>query len=150
MYDHQCNRLDFIFVVVVMQVCVRCIFRLFGMHEYLCSSATLATSLLCSNIGKGLVSEGELNVNGSQADKDPSDLDTIQELISGDFVCRICLGILQFVYYDQQNVLIKRDSARDFAFTIADFVKQDGQVADSFSLEVSLPPLILENEESVL
>ncbi|XP_074373005.1 uncharacterized protein LOC141713470 [Apium graveolens] len=133
-----------------LQVCIRCIFRIFGMHECLCSSATLTTSVLYSNIGKGLVSKEELNTKGSQAAKDPGDLGTCQELISGDFVCRICLGILQFLYYNQQNVLVKRDSARDFALTIADFVKQDGHVADNFSLELSLPPLILENEESVL
>lgn len=133
-----------------LRVCVRCIFRLFGVHECLYSYATPSTSLLYSNIGKGLKSEGELYVNGSQADKDPSNLDTSHELESGDYVCRICLGILQFVYYDQQNVLVKRDSARDFALTIADFVKQDGHVADNFSLEVSLPPLILEKEESIL
>ncbi|KAK1362259.1 tRNA pseudouridine(55) synthase [Heracleum sosnowskyi] len=131
-------------------VCVRCIFRIFGVHECLYSSVTLSTSLLCSNIGKELESEGEQNINGSQADKDPSNMDTYQELLSGDHVCRICLGILQFVYYDQQNMWVKRDSASAFALTIADFVKQDGHVADSFSLEVSLPPLFLENEESVL
>lgn len=146
---HKRNCFSFIFVGV-MQVCVRCIFRIFGVHEFLYSSATLSTSLLYSNIRKGLKPEGELNINGSQANKDPNNVDTSLELMSEDYVCRICLGILQFVYYDQGNVLVKRDSARDFALTIADVVKRDGHVADNFSLEVSMPPLILENEESVL
>lgn len=111
-------------------MCVRCIFRIFLVHECLYSCAKLSPSLLYSNIENGSESEGELNINE-------------------DYVCRICLGILQFVYYDQQNVLVKSDSARDFALMIADAVKKEGHLVDSFSLEVSLPPLISENENLV-
>ncbi|KAL1820738.1 hypothetical protein ACET3Z_015607 [Daucus carota] len=113
-----------------LKVCVRCIFRIFHVHESLYSCAKLSPSLLYSNIENGSESEGELNINE-------------------DYVCRICLGILQFVYYDQQNVLVKSDSARDFALMIADAVKKEGHIVDSFSLEVSLPPLISENENLV-
>ncbi|WOG97739.1 hypothetical protein DCAR_0417080 [Daucus carota subsp. sativus] len=113
-----------------LKVCVRCIFRIFLVHECLYSCAKLSPSLLYSNIENGSESEGELNINE-------------------DYVCRICLGILQFVYYDQQNVLVKSDSARDFALMIADAVKKEGHLVDSFSLEVSLPPLISENENLV-
>lgn len=88
-------------------------------------------------------------VSGSQAVNDSSSLHSSPGTKINADICRICLGILQFLYYDQQDVLVKRDCVSDFASTIADVIKQDGHIIDNFSLEVSLPQFIMENEESV-
>lgn len=63
--------------------------------------------------------------------------------------CKICLGILQFLYYDVIGTLLKKYSADDFAVLISELVKQQHQEIDSFSLEVSLPSAVTENDQAV-
>ena len=64
--------------------------------------------------------------------------------------CGVCLGILQFSYCDDKETMVKKENANDMALTIAELVKQEGYQIDGCSLEVSVPPLILENESSLL
>lgn len=63
--------------------------------------------------------------------------------------CCLCLGILQFAYCDDKGSVVSKDSAYDFAVAVAELIKQDGHQIDEFFLEVSIPPLIQENELSV-
>lgn len=46
-------------------------------------------------------------------------------------------------------MFVKMENAKDLAVTISDLVKKEGYQIDSFSLEVSIPPVILENENMV-
>lgn len=64
-------------------------------------------------------------------------------------VCRVCLGILQFIYVDHRGMLVRKNHASDFASAIRDAVKHGGHQIDSFCLEVSLPPDVVENEKAV-
>lgn len=64
-------------------------------------------------------------------------------------LCKICLGILQFVYRDDREVLVKKACANDLAIYITKVVKQEGHQIDNFSLEVSIPSSVVENEEAV-
>lgn len=64
-------------------------------------------------------------------------------------VCRVCRGILQFMYNDDKGMLEKKNHACDFAAEIRDAVKQEGHQFDSFTLEVSLPLIVVENEQAV-
>ncbi|KAF7829510.1 putative tRNA pseudouridine synthase Pus10 isoform X1 [Senna tora] len=64
-------------------------------------------------------------------------------------LCSLCLGILQFKFFDERKTLVKRDTPDDMAVRIADIVKEEGHQIDSFSLEVSIPSIILENECSI-
>ncbi|PHT85014.1 hypothetical protein T459_13457 [Capsicum annuum] len=63
--------------------------------------------------------------------------------------CKICLGILQFLYYDDTGTLLKKYSADDFAVVISELVNQQYQQIDGFSLEVSLPSAVTENDQAV-
>ncbi|KAL5778307.1 hypothetical protein ACOSP7_011233 [Xanthoceras sorbifolium] len=107
------------------QVCMRCIFRIFGVQ--LPDFSFSPPSLLSDFLGEQ-----------TDSDKHVEDIEPKS--------CSICLGVLQFVYCDNKETLVKKESANDMAATIADEVKKEGYQIDSFSLEVSLPPIILENE----
>lgn len=65
-------------------------------------------------------------------------------------ICIVCLGILQFVFSDAKQKLVKTDSSSDYVARITDLVKQDRHEFDSFGLEVSVPSIITENERAVL
>ncbi|XP_059633803.1 uncharacterized protein LOC132276410 [Cornus florida] len=132
-----------------LEVCIRCIFRLFGVRECIYNCTLLSPSILYSILGKALDLEGDLVDNSSRANEDPSKQHSTKELEIEPNFCRICLGILQFVYHDDKNMLVRRDSAHDFAVIIAEVVKQGGHQIDNFSLEVSVPPSIIENEQAV-
>lgn len=108
---------------------MRCIFRLFGIQVPTYSSLSLP-SILC-------------NILGEQADLDTNMINVEPK------VCRICLGILQFTCPGDEAIIVEKESANDFATAIADLAKKEGHEIDSFSLEVSLPPIILENENRV-
>ncbi|KAM7260252.1 hypothetical protein ACFE04_015993 [Oxalis oulophora] len=104
-----------------LKVCSRCILRLLGIRDrhYYCLSQSTLQSVV--------VLEQEVEP-----------------------LCTICLGVLQFTYRNDSGTLLKKDSTDDdLALSIADFVKHDGHHIDHFSLEVSLPPIILENEQLV-
>jgi tRNA pseudouridine synthase 10 len=63
-------------------------------------------------------------------------------------LCTLCLGILQFAYCDDKGMVVKK-STNDMAVAVSELVKRDGHQIDSFSLEVSIPPIILENEHLI-
>ncbi|KAF7126674.1 hypothetical protein RHSIM_Rhsim11G0079600 [Rhododendron simsii] len=64
-------------------------------------------------------------------------------------LCKICLGVLQFVYRDNGEMLVKRTCPYDFAVFITKLVKQERHQIDNFSLEVSMPSSVVENEQAV-
>ncbi|KAK3038877.1 hypothetical protein RJ639_028599 [Escallonia herrerae] len=128
---------------------VWCIFRLFGVHECICSCSLMPQSTLCSILAKSMDLEGDTMVNGVRAHEDSSSVHSYQEPDLVAKCCIICLGILQFVYIDHQESLVKTDCPYNFALTIADVVKQQSYQLDNFSLEVSLPPIVTENEQAV-
>ncbi|GAY49184.1 hypothetical protein CUMW_117330 [Citrus unshiu] len=111
------------------EVCLRCIFRLFGMQVPICSSLSVK-SLLCHVLGE----QADLHQNISSVEPN---------------ICRSCLGILQFTYCGDKERVVENESACDFAIAIAELVKKEGHQIDSFSLEVSMPPTILENENKL-
>ncbi|KAH9693646.1 tRNA pseudouridine(55) synthase [Citrus sinensis] len=111
------------------EVCLRCIFRLFGMQVPICSSLSVK-SLLCHVLGE----QADLHQNISSVEPN---------------ICRSCLGILQFTYCGDKERVVENESACDFAVAIAELVKKEGHQIDSFSLEVSMPPTILENENKL-
>ncbi|GFS36016.1 pseudouridine synthase family protein [Actinidia rufa] len=104
-----------------MGVCIRCIFRLIGVSECIYSCTSLSTSALSTALEKGMCLEGDMMDN----------------------------GILQFAYHDGKEMLMKSDCANEFALLIAKVVKQEGHQIDSFSLEVSIPSRVMENEQAV-
>ncbi|KAJ6399683.1 hypothetical protein OIU77_020271 [Salix suchowensis] len=113
-------------------VCIRCIFRLFGIHDHAYFRSTLSPSVMCNILGEGDSSSSESN----ESELKPE-------------VCRICLGILQFTYRDEKEMLVKRKNGDELAASIAELLRQEGHQIDGFSLEVSIPPIIFENEQAV-
>ncbi|XP_061356335.1 uncharacterized protein LOC133300762 isoform X2 [Gastrolobium bilobum] len=105
-------------------ICVRCIFRVFGVQGRIYASS-LSSSIFASIV------EVE---QGATTDKEVK-------------LCRVCLGILQFRFFNDREILPKNDD--DMAVLIADMVKKEGYQVDSFSLEVSIPPIIIENDTSL-
>lgn len=61
-------------------------------------------------------------------------------------VCKVCLGILQFTYSADNKLVVERESASELAVSISDLIRQQAFQIDSFSLEVSIPPIIQEND----
>nr|GMD03799.1 putative tRNA pseudouridine synthase Pus10 isoform X2 [Ipomoea batatas] len=126
-------------------VCARCIFRVLGLHELICSHPSLSYSVLITALGVVRIEGGD-GIDSSAK----HELLNIQELTTEANVCKICLGVLQFVYSDENGTLLKKDSAYDFASEIAELVKQQQHhQIGSFSLEVSLPPLVTENDQAI-
>ncbi|CAN4094052.1 unnamed protein product [Withania somnifera] len=118
--------------------CVRCIFRLFGLHELMCAHASLSISKWCDILEDVMrKKDGEFNEQSHQEQSRETKF------------CKICLGILQFLYFDDAGTLLKKYSADDFAVVISELVKQQYQQIDSFSLEVSLPSDVTENDQAV-
>nr|VDC98003.1 unnamed protein product [Brassica rapa] len=111
-------------------VCERCILRLITVTTFDSDLATVSSSTL-----RGWLGSGE------------------EEAASPEMsICIVCLGVLQFVFYDAKQTLVKMksDCGSDHAAWITDLVKQQGHEFDSFGLEVSLPSTISENERAVL
>ncbi|GER38783.1 pseudouridine synthase family protein [Striga asiatica] len=122
-------------------VCAQCIFRLLILHEQICSRPSVATPIL----NKILHELSEHEEDGAN-----SNVRGMGQDFKDDFeVCRVCLGILQFVYNNDDKVLVKKNNANDFAAAIADVVKKEGHQVDSFSLEVSLPSAVVDNDQAV-
>ncbi|KAI4317004.1 hypothetical protein L6164_024918 [Bauhinia variegata] len=127
-------------------ICVRCILRLFGVQGHIYSCLSLSTSMLISilgqptDLGKDMVDSDFRKCEISFSSKESRPEATL---------CRLCLGILQFRFNDDRAMLVEKNSSHDLAVLIADTVKQEGHQIDSFSLEVSIPPDILENDCSV-
>ncbi|XP_071922767.1 uncharacterized protein [Coffea arabica] len=131
--------------------CARCIFRLFGLCQKISSFPSLPTATMNAMLEKNVLGrDRDDNCSGSAERKDSGS----QQLSSQTFVlehavCRICLGILDYVYHDEKEILVKKDSAYEFAKIVAESVKQEHPQIDSFSLEVSLPPVVMDNEQVV-
>nr|XP_043632418.1 tRNA pseudouridine synthase Pus10 [Erigeron canadensis]XP_043632419.1 tRNA pseudouridine synthase Pus10 [Erigeron canadensis] len=129
------------------QVCVRCIFCLFNIHEGI--YALLSPTKLHLVVEKEIKVENVLNESPGETE-DVKTLQSSQESELKSSICPVCLGVLQFNYYDESNTMVKKDHAQDFAMTVAEHVKQKFPEISSFSLEVSLPTLITENEQAIL
>ena len=108
---------------------MRCILRLLGVQGHVFFSSLLVPSAMRNMLG--------------EPSNDPSKSEVEQEL------CSICLGILQFIYCDDKGVVVKKDNTVNLSLSIAELIKQEGHQIDSFSIEVSIPPIIRENEHIV-
>ncbi|MBA0866039.1 hypothetical protein Goshw_017403 [Gossypium schwendimanii] len=109
-------------------VCSRCVLRILGTEDHIYCHSSFSQSMLCSVLEEvtGFKSEGDFQF------------------------CSVCLGILQLSYRDDKETLVKMESPNDMALVIAELVKKEGHQIDGFSLEVSIPQFMLENESSLL
>ncbi|KAF8090934.1 hypothetical protein N665_0461s0020 [Sinapis alba] len=113
-------------------VCERCIFRLVSVEAFDSDLSSVSTSTLRS----WLESSDEEKAASSES--------------SCSRVCIVCLGILQFVFSDAKQTMVRSDCSSDYAARVTDLVKEEGHEFDSFGLEVSVPSTIMENESAVL
>lgn len=133
--------------VIPVQVCARCIFRLFSLHEQICSHPSIATPVLSAILYEIAECDG---VNSTSTEtKDLNDSESVENFKEEIRVCSVCLGIMQYLCNDDKGMLVKKECASDFAASIDDVVRQEGHQVDSFSLEVSLPQIVVENEKSI-
>ncbi|KAL3840157.1 hypothetical protein ACJIZ3_024748 [Penstemon smallii] len=130
-------------------VCPRCILRLFGLHDQIFSRPSVVTSVLSEILFELIEGEGYGANSSSKETKDLSNSASVSQFKEEFNVCSVCLGILQFVYNVDKGILVKRGCASDFAAAIGDVIKQEGHQIDSFSLELSLPPTVAENEQAI-
>ncbi|KAJ4962712.1 hypothetical protein NE237_022651 [Protea cynaroides] len=130
-------------------ICVRCILRLFGVRgcTYSCFSPLPLDLHLSIKESKG--SHDCTVGNCSKASENLNSAHVFEESEVKSVCCSICLGVLQFAYCNEKEMLVRKDSATEFAVSIAELVKQEGHQIDSFSLEVSVPPIILANERAI-
>ncbi|KAF7138274.1 hypothetical protein RHSIM_Rhsim07G0252700 [Rhododendron simsii] len=131
-------------------VCIRCIFRLFGASEIIHSCATLLTSALSATVEKLMGLEGHMEHKDHGSKENPCSQQSSEGSELEPKLCKICLGILQFVYRDNREMVVKRACPYDFAVFITELVKQERHQIDNFSLEVSIPSSVVENEQAVL
>eukprot|EP00268_Persea_americana_P016037 TRINITY_DN17607_c0_g1_i2.p1 TRINITY_DN17607_c0_g1~~TRINITY_DN17607_c0_g1_i2.p1 ORF type:complete len:536 (-),score=90.23 TRINITY_DN17607_c0_g1_i2:410-2017(-) len=117
-------------------VCGRCIFRLFGIP----ASSSYSNSLLSTSLLRSLL-----------LDEEPPALDPSQQSQGQEAgFCSICLGVLQLAYYNrEQDKCENKTLVSDFALEILQLVKREEYKIDGFSLEISLPPIILANEKAI-
>ncbi|XP_065847044.1 uncharacterized protein [Euphorbia lathyris] len=118
-------------------VCMRCIFRLLGIQGQVYFGSPLSASVMHALL-RDLTDPDEHIENSKLLEAEPE-----------PGVCNICLGILQFIYCDDNGMMVKKQSATNLALSITEHIKQEGRQIDGFSLEVSIPPLIQENEQIV-
>ncbi|PPR97605.1 hypothetical protein GOBAR_AA23066 [Gossypium barbadense] len=109
-------------------VCSRCVLRILGTEDHIYCHSSFSQSMLCSVLEE---------VTGFKSECDFQ-------------FCSVCLGVLQLSYRDDKETLVKMESPNDMALVIAELVKKEGHQIDGFSLEVSIPQFILENESSLL
>ncbi|KAK7376663.1 hypothetical protein VNO80_02077 [Phaseolus coccineus] len=62
-------------------------------------------------------------------------------------LCTLCFGILQFTYYSDDTQTLLQN--HNLPLLIADTVKRHAYQFHTFSLEVSIPPIILHNDNSL-
>ncbi|KAD7477083.1 hypothetical protein E3N88_00219 [Mikania micrantha] len=121
--------------LITNEVCARCIFRVFNIHEGI--YALVSPTTLYSIIEKATELEAETTKSFQKSEVKSN-------------ICPICLGVMQFSYHDQRDMLLEKDHAADFAMTVAESVKEKYQEIASFTLEVSLPTIITENESVIV
>ncbi|XP_021737137.1 putative tRNA pseudouridine synthase Pus10 [Chenopodium quinoa] len=119
--------------LLTLRVCPQCILRLFGKYGPIYTHYSRISTILSEVV----------------AHQPSSDDPVLKESANEDGICSVCFGILQYVCVDEKQALVNRGCANDFAALIYELVKKDGHQADSFSLEVSIPPIIVENENAV-
>ncbi|KAF3793202.1 putative tRNA pseudouridine synthase [Nymphaea thermarum] len=136
-------------MVLPLQVCPRCILRLFGVKDNVFSISHFSKSFLCSVLERttSIVTMGKDNDIEDEYNKviAPPKSEATNEL------CIICFGILQFVYvYNKEQNLISEESGKDdLAVLVADLVKNAGYESDGFLLEVYVPSAIMINEQNI-
>ncbi|KAK2452205.1 tRNA pseudouridine synthase Pus10 [Trifolium repens] len=99
-------------------LCVRCIFRIFGVE--------ITTVYASSSLSPSIFPSIAIAAAAHQDDK----------------LCTLCLGILQFRFHRTKD----DNNNNDVPLLISQMVKREGYHCDSFSLEVSIPPVILHND----
>uniref|UniRef100_A0A6N2LE95 Uncharacterized protein n=1 Tax=Salix viminalis TaxID=40686 RepID=A0A6N2LE95_SALVM len=95
---------------------------LFGIHDHAYFRSTLSPSVMCNILGEG---------DSSSSESKESELKP------------------EFTYRDEKEMLVKRKNGDELAASIAELLRQEGHQIDGFSLEVSIPPIIFENEQAV-
>ena len=135
--------------ILGLQICIGCIFRLSWVRGHIFSRPSILLSIFHPVIGERTDSSTHRPTRIGE-NKDPGSVHSSQESEREPVICSICLGVLQFTYFDDQKMLVKKDSADELAATIANLVKKEGHEFDDFSLEVSIPSVITENENVVL
>ncbi|KAF4390033.1 uncharacterized protein LOC115704040 isoform X2 [Cannabis sativa] len=129
-------------------VCSQCILRLFGIREDLYDCNSLSSSVFSSVFGNLSGSEEHVQSGVEENENSNSSLISKGPKIN-QLLCSLCLGILQFTYRDGNEFVVRKDSAYEFVGSIAELVKQDYRQTDGFSLEVSVPPVIQENDRCI-
>ncbi|KAL4579039.1 hypothetical protein LXL04_015174 [Taraxacum kok-saghyz] len=133
--------------LIAQEVCVRCIFRLFSIHEGI--YALLPPPILYSIIEKTKKVE-DVSTKSTEDTENVNSLQSSQDSEMKSSICSVCVGVLQFHYHNENDNLVRKDHAEDFAMAVAESVKEKGHEIASFTLEVSLPTLITENEQMIL
>ncbi|XP_020582155.1 putative tRNA pseudouridine synthase Pus10 isoform X3 [Phalaenopsis equestris] len=128
-------------------VCVRCIFRLFGVRGAPYSSPLLTGPVLRYFLSVKNDCQGAISENGHIS----FGLHTSEESDVDQKYCSICLGILQF---PNELYLGERRSENNYSIDvfvekIAESIKIENHEIDGFFLEVSIPPVIVANERSI-
>lgn len=115
------------------QLCPQCILRLFGKYGPIYTHYSRISTVLAEVVQHQPSSDDPL----------------LKESANEDGICSVCFGILQFICVDEKQTLVNKGCASDFAALIYELARKDGHQADSLSLEVSIPPIIVENENAV-
>lgn len=144
-----CGRFK-LMTVFQLQVCVRCIFRLFGVSEYDDSCPLLKASTLLSllkerrNIPNAISENGSIANGLTQCPYDPHASGNEQPY------CSVCLGILQFTNgHDQDLRTCEGNSVSVLTSAITEILKKEAHQIDGFSIEISLPPVVSANDRAV-
>ncbi|KAH7663346.1 Pseudouridine synthase protein [Dioscorea alata] len=131
-------------------VCVRCIFRLFGVSEYDDSCPLLKASTLLSlleeqrNIPNAISENGSIANDLTQCPYDPHASGNEQPY------CSVCLGILQFTNgHDQDLRTCESNSVSVLTSAITEILKKEAHQIDGFSIEISLPPVVSANDRAI-
>ncbi|XP_057248402.1 uncharacterized protein LOC104884404 isoform X2 [Beta vulgaris subsp. vulgaris] len=114
------------------KLCPQCILRLFGKYGPIYAHYSRISAIFSEVVGH------------QPSCDDPSN----EGLAVEDDICSVCYGILQFIHAEKQ-ALVNKGCANDFAALICELARQEGHQADCFSLEVSVPPIIMEKENAV-
>lgn len=136
---------DFLF-----QVCVRCILRLFGIREPVKGFTSLSPSIFSDSVEAQPSKDGGVDsfIHGESNDK--NDGETNKGRHPEPAICSTCLGILQMCKLNDTGIPVKKNNVNLLANMIVDAVKEEGHEIDSFSIEVSAPPVVLESDSSLL
>ncbi|KAG8632262.1 hypothetical protein MANES_18G007801v8 [Manihot esculenta] len=130
-------------------VCMRCIFRLLGVHGHVYSWSFPSSTEMRAMLGEPTCPEEHIVVSSLKGGEDKKNSSSYEDLEVEPETCSICLGILQFIYYDAKGLMVKKGTAISLALSISEQIKKEGHQLDSFSLEVSIPTVIQENEHIV-